>query len=67
MHGHGIQPAKITCGVHDGVDLVGWQMASHMRTSLVTGALGMAIAHGRVAPNAVSMPIAAVITPRQIS
>ncbi len=33
--------------------VVGWQMASHMRTSLVIDALGMAIDHGRIAPNSV--------------
>ncbi len=31
---------------------MGWQMASHMRTPLVTEALGMAINHGRIAPDA---------------
>ena len=29
--------------------VTGWQLASHMRTSLVTGALDMAITHGHVA------------------
>jgi putative transposase len=33
--------------------VTGWQLASHMRTSLVTDALAMAIAHGHVAPGAV--------------
>lgn len=33
--------------------VVGWQLADHMRTSLVTGALGMAITHGHVSPDAV--------------
>ena len=33
--------------------VVGWQMASHMRTSLVIDALGMAIDHGRIALNSV--------------
>jgi putative transposase len=33
--------------------VTGWQLASHMRTSLVTDALAMAITHGRVAPGAV--------------
>ena len=30
--------------------VTGWQLADHMRTSLVTGALAMAISHGHVAP-----------------
>ena len=33
--------------------VVGWQMASHMRTSLVRDALQMAIDHGRVKKNAI--------------
>jgi transposase InsO family protein len=33
--------------------VVGWQLASHMRTSLVTGALGMAIGGGHAPPGAV--------------
>ena len=33
--------------------VAGWQLASHMRTSLVTDALAMAISHGHVAPGAV--------------
>ncbi len=33
--------------------VTGWQLAAHMRTSLVTGALEMAITHGHVAPGAV--------------
>ncbi len=33
--------------------VTGWQLASHMRTSLVTDALAMAITHGHVAPGAV--------------
>ena len=33
--------------------VVGWQMADHMRTSLVTDALAMAKNHGHVQPNAV--------------
>ena len=33
--------------------VTGWQLASHMRTSLVTDALTMAISHGHVAPGAV--------------
>jgi transposase InsO family protein len=33
--------------------IVGWQLADHMRTSLVTGALGMAVTHGHVSPDAV--------------
>ena len=33
--------------------VVGWQLADHMRTSLVTDALGMAITHGQVRPGAV--------------
>jgi putative transposase len=33
--------------------VTGWQLASHMRTSLVTDALAMAISHGHVAPGAV--------------
>jgi putative transposase len=33
--------------------VTGWQLADHMRTSLVTGALDMAITHGRVQPGAV--------------
>ena len=34
--------------------VTGWQLASHMRTSLVTDALTMAITHGHVQPGAVS-------------
>lgn len=33
--------------------VVGWQLADHMRTSLITDALGMAITHGHVSPGAV--------------
>ena len=33
--------------------VTGWQLARHMRTSLVTDALAMAIAHGHVAPGAI--------------
>ena len=33
--------------------VTGWQLAGHMRASLVTGALGMAITHGRVQPGAI--------------
>jgi transposase InsO family protein len=33
--------------------VTGWQLAAHMRTSLVTGALAMAITHGHVQPGAV--------------
>ena len=33
--------------------VTGWQLASHMRTSLVTDALAMAITHGHAAPGAV--------------
>jgi putative transposase len=33
--------------------VTGWQLASHMRTSLVTGALDMAVIHGHVQPGAV--------------
>ena len=33
--------------------VVGWQLAAHMRTSLVTEALDMAVIGGRVAPNAI--------------
>jgi putative transposase len=33
--------------------VTGWQLASHMRTSLVTDALAMAITHGHVQPDAV--------------
>ena len=33
--------------------VTGWQLAEHMRTSLVTDALAMAIAHGHVQPGAV--------------
>jgi putative transposase len=33
--------------------VTGWQLASHMRTSLVTDALAMAISHGHLAPGAV--------------
>jgi putative transposase len=33
--------------------VTGWQLASHMRTSLVTDALAMAINHGHVQPGAV--------------
>jgi putative transposase len=32
--------------------VTGWQLADHMRTSLVTDALAMAISHGHVAPGA---------------
>jgi transposase InsO family protein len=32
--------------------VTGWQLADHMRTSLVTGALAMAISHGHAAPRA---------------
>jgi putative transposase len=33
--------------------VIGWQLADHMRTSLVVDALGMALVHGRVEPGAV--------------
>lgn len=33
--------------------VTGWQLAQHMRTSLVTGALQMAITHGHVQPGAI--------------
>jgi putative transposase len=33
--------------------VIGWQLADHMRTSLVTGALAMAITHGHVQPGAI--------------
>jgi transposase InsO family protein len=33
--------------------VIGWQLAEHMRTSLVTDALGMAITHGYVNPDAI--------------
>jgi transposase InsO family protein len=33
--------------------VTGWQLADHMRTSLVTGALAMAVAHGHVQPGAI--------------
>jgi len=33
--------------------VTGWQLAGHMRTSLVTDALNMAITHGRVQPGAI--------------
>jgi putative transposase len=33
--------------------VTGWQLATHMRTSLITDALSMAITHGHVAPGAV--------------
>jgi putative transposase len=33
--------------------VTGWQLAPHMRTSLVTGALDMAITHGHVQPGAI--------------
>jgi len=33
--------------------VTGWQLASHMRTSLVTDALAMAISHGHIQPGAV--------------
>lgn len=33
--------------------VTGWQLATHMRTSLVTDALAMAITHGHVQPGAV--------------
>jgi transposase InsO family protein len=32
--------------------VTGWQLSSHMRTSLVTDALTMAISHGHLAPGA---------------
>jgi putative transposase len=34
--------------------VVGWQMAEHLRTSLIVDALGMAITHGHVDAGAVS-------------
>jgi putative transposase len=33
--------------------VTGWQLADHMRTSLVTDALAMAITHGHAAPGAI--------------
>ena len=33
--------------------VTGWQLAEHMRTSLVTDALAMAITHGHVQPGAI--------------
>jgi putative transposase len=33
--------------------VTGWQLADHMRTSLITDALDMAVTHGHVAPGAV--------------
>jgi putative transposase len=33
--------------------VTGWQLATHMRTSLITDALAMAIAHGHIRPGAV--------------
>ena len=33
--------------------VTGWQLADHMRTSLVTDALAMAITHGHVQPGAI--------------
>ena len=33
--------------------VTGWQLASHMRTSLVTDALAMAITHGHIQPGAI--------------
>ena len=33
--------------------VTGWQLAAHMRTSLVTDALSMAIAHGHIQPGAI--------------
>ena len=33
--------------------VIGWQLAEHMRTSLVVDALNMAVTHGRVEPGAV--------------
>jgi transposase InsO family protein len=33
--------------------VTGWQLADHMRTSLVTGALDMAITHGHLQPGAI--------------
>jgi putative transposase len=33
--------------------VTGWQLAGHMRTSLVTGALDMAITHGHIQPGAI--------------
>jgi hypothetical protein len=40
--------------------VVGWQLADHIRTSLVVDASGMGIDAGLVAPNAIFTPIAAV-------
>lgn len=34
-------------------EVVGWSMAAHMRTELISDALRMAHAHGRIAPNAI--------------
>jgi hypothetical protein len=42
--------------------VVGWQLADHIRTSLVVDASGMGIDAGLVAPNAIFTPIAAVST-----
>jgi transposase InsO family protein len=33
--------------------VVGWQLAAHMRTSLVTDALAMALTHGHLTPGAI--------------
>jgi putative transposase len=33
--------------------VTGWQLAGHMRTSLVTDALDMAITHGHIQPGAI--------------
>jgi transposase InsO family protein len=43
--------------------IVGWQLADHMRTSLVIDALQMAITHGHTRPGAISIPTAAANTP----
>jgi transposase InsO family protein len=47
--------------------VVGWQLADHMRTSLVTGALGMAIGGGHAPPGAISTATRALSTPRRAS
>ena len=47
--------------------VTGWQLAEHMRTSLVTDALAMAITHGHVQPGAIFHSDRARNTPRPSS
>jgi len=44
--------------------VTGWQLADHMRTSLITGVLQMAVTHGHVAPAPFSTATGAPNTPR---